>query len=151
MTLKENLEKKLEAIRNKMGYCTLMPRHYDFVHGVRRNLALNGNTDKEVKVHFILEPSSWGGGEVVRFLDGVTGCEAYNLHDLAAEPLFGDFCICAGTKGRWDSLKIDGTELIAKLCYNCPNLQKAFFANMTEQDQRLVLARIRSIRDYGKE
>jgi len=103
------LKQRVKEIQEKNGYCLLHTRHYATIE-CRLFCCLTGEIKEQNRCHYIIENSS--DRPVFKILDGPTGYESYSVEDLLNDSCRGWFSACAGTKGRWDRLDVNGQEIL---------------------------------------
>lgn len=96
-----------EEARQKQGFCYLQNSHYAKVKAIRTDCRTG--RERSVEVSWLVD-FSCSSRPKLRFINGVTGYEAFYLKDLRIEEEGGALCLCAGTKNRWDTLIVPEKE-----------------------------------------
>lgn len=110
------LENYFEGRDEKRGYCTVPIGCYDTISGIREDCVTNDIT--ETREPYIIEFNEGSDEPIFRLLAGVTGWESWYVYSLVDGGFDGYWYACAGTPNRYDSLMVNGDEIL-EILENC--------------------------------
>ena len=105
-----DFKKITQNIQEKNGYCYLQSKHYATISAKRTNCTTGETVDTQQP--YLIEPRGDEGRLVFQLLEGPTGYESWYIESLLKDPYEGWWAACAGTKGRWDKLMVNGREVL---------------------------------------